>query len=154
MKKLLFVCTGNICRSPTAHAITLHKIKTLNLKDKFMVDSAGTSSLHCGQNPDSRAIEVGKQKGIGFSGIKSRPVKLSDFEEFDLILAMDRSHVSALRKICPPKFENKIQLLLQYSNTKNNFDDEVIDPHYGGVAGFYEVFYLIEKGVNNLLALS
>ncbi len=154
MKKLLFVCTGNICRSPTAHAIARHQIKVLGLQDKFIVDSAGTSAFHAGQNADSRAIAVGKEKGIDFSGIKSRQITQSDFEKFDLILAMDRSHISSLRKICPPQFEHKIQLFLQYFDTKNNFDDEVIDPYYGGVGGFYQIFNLIEDSVSNLRAVA
>jgi protein-tyrosine phosphatase len=154
MKKLLFICTGNICRSPTAHAIARHKIKVLGLQDKFIVDSAGTSAFHAGQSPDSRAIAVGKEKGIDFSGIKSRQITQSDFEKFDLILAMDRSHISSLRRICPPQFENKIQLFLQYFDTKNNFDDEVIDPYYGGVGGFYQIFNLIEDSVSNLRAVA
>jgi protein-tyrosine phosphatase len=153
MKKLLFVCTGNICRSPTAHAIALHKIKILGLEGKFIVDSAGTSAFHAGQDADPRAIKVGKEKGIDFSGIKSRQIKQSDFEKFDLILAMDRGHISSLRKICPPQFEHKIQLFLQYFDTENNFDDEVIDPYFGGVSGFYQIFNLIEKGVDNLLSV-
>lgn len=153
MQKLLFVCTGNICRSPTAHAIALRQVKNLGLENKYLVDSAGTSSAHAGQNADSRAIKVGKLRGIDFATIKSRQIKPSDFEKFDLILAMDRSHISSLRKICPPQFENKIQLFLQYCDVENNFDDEVIDPYYGGVDGFEEVFNLIEKGVKNLISI-
>ncbi len=152
MKKLLFVCTGNICRSPTSHAIALHQIKVLDLESKFTVDSAGTSAFHIGEGADPRAIKVGKMRGIDFSAIRSRQIEQSDFEKFDLILAMDRSHITSLRRICPPQFEYKIQLFLQYTNVKNNFDDEVIDPYYG-VNGFEEVFNLIEEGVNNLVSI-
>lgn len=151
MKKLLFVCTGNICRSPTAHAIARHLVKSLGLQEKFIIDSAGTSSFHSGEGPDPRAIKVGKKIGIDFSGIKSRQVKVDDFEKFDLILAMDRTHLSSLLRICPSQFQNKIQLFLQYADVENKFNDEVIDPYYGSERGFEEIFLMIKKGVENLM---
>ena len=81
--KILFVCTGNICRSPTAHAIARHQAKLLKLENKFTFDSAGISSYHCGEKPDSRSVKVGKSKNISFSGISSRAITNEDFENFD-----------------------------------------------------------------------
>ena len=151
MKKILFICTGNICRSPTAHALALHKIKKLKLEKEFFVDSAGTSCFHAGSPPDMRAVLVGTKMGVDFVGMMSKKITQENFEKFDLIVAMDRSHISALRKICPSQFQNKIQLFLEYCEVENRFGDEVIDPYYGGVGGFKEVFGLIEKGVENLI---
>ncbi|MFT6077893.1 MAG: protein-tyrosine phosphatase [Myxococcota bacterium] len=148
--KILFICTGNICRSPTAHAIAQHRINSLGLKH-VEVDSAGTTSFHSGQKPDSRSVFTGKKRGINFDGILSKQVSLDDFENFDLIFAMDRNHVSSLRKICPAKFENKIQLFLQYADVENSFDDEVIDPYYGE-NGFEEVFDLIDEALIKILS--
>ncbi|MFT5703529.1 MAG: protein-tyrosine phosphatase [Rickettsiales bacterium] len=149
MKKILFICTGNICRSPTAHAVARQKIKELDLKN-FMVDSAGISGFHSGQKPDSRSILTGEKKGVDFSEILSKKIKKEDFTNFDLIFAMDRSHVSALRQICPSEFENKIQLFLEYAGVQNSFNDEVIDPYYGE-KGFDEVFELIEKAIDKII---
>jgi protein-tyrosine phosphatase len=149
MTKILFVCTGNICRSPTAHAIARHKVKELNLQN-IEIDSAGTSGFHKGEKPDPRSISVGSSKGIDFSGINARPITRDDFKNFDLIFGMDRGHVSILRNLCPEKFQSKIHLFLEYANVENNFDDEVIDPYYGE-KGFTEVFELIEKAVEKII---
>ena len=148
--KILFVCTGNICRSPTAHALALHYIKEMNLKG-FEIDSAGTSSWHAGEKPNPRALQVGAAKGIDFSGIYSRAITKDDFANFDLIFGMDRGHISSLRRISAPEFEDKIQLFLEYADVKNNSDDEVIDPYYGTIEGYETVFELIDEGVRKIL---
>lgn len=147
--KILFVCTGNICRSPTAHAIARHKAKELNL-DNIEIDSAGTSGFHEGEKPDPRSIDVGVARGIDFAGINSRKITKEDFKKFDLIFGMDRGHISILRNICPEEFQGKIHLFLEYADVKNNFDDEVVDPYYGE-EGFTEVFELIEMAVEKTL---
>lgn len=151
MKKLLFVCTGNICRSPTAHALARHHITELNLDHKITVDSAGTSSFHQGENPDDRALAVGERRGVSFKGIKSREIKREDFADFDLIFAMDNSHLRDLKRVSHPAHHHKIHLFLQYAQIKNSSNDEVKDPYYGGIDGFENVFNLIDCGVESII---
>lgn len=147
--KILFVCTGNICRSPTAHAIARHKAKEFRFRT-IEIDSAGTSGFHAGEKPDPRSIDIGSKRGIDFSGISSRKITRDDFKKFDLIFGMDRGHISILRNLCPENFQDKIHLFLEYADIKNNSDDEVIDPYYGE-NGFAEVFELIERAVDKIL---
>lgn len=149
MVKILFVCTGNICRSPTAHAIARHIAKESNLENKFFFDSAGTQGYHAGEISDRRSIAVGKERGISFDDIFSRKITKKDFETFDIIFAMDRSHVSHLLRICPSQYQNKIKLFLEFCNARNSWNDEVIDPYYGSSNGFYEVFDVIESALYN-----
>lgn len=149
MVKILFVCTGNICRSPTAHAIARHLAKKNNLDNQFIFDSAGTQSYHIGESTDSRSARVGKEKGISFNNIFSRKITNEDFKNFDLIFAMDRSHLSHLKRICPAQYHNKIKLFLEFCETENNWNNEVIDPYYDGSQGFYEVSDVIESAINN-----
>lgn len=147
--KILFVCTGNICRSPTAHAIAKDEVKKLRLEDKIEVDSAGIIGFHEGEAPDHRSILVGNNKGISFSGIKSRQIKDADFAKFDLILAMDRTHQNSLLKQCPKEYQSKIHLFLEFSNISNIKD--VKDPYYGSLKDFEEVFDLISNGVKGII---
>jgi len=147
--KTLFICTGNICRSPTAHAIARHQAKNLNLEDRFIFDSAGTDSYHNGEAPDLRSTKVGEERGISFANIHSRKVKAQDFEEFDLILAMTRTHLKNLLQSSPAKHHHKIKLFLEFCEAENYWNDEVIDPYYGGSKGFVEVFDVIESAMEN-----
>lgn len=147
--KILFVCTGNICRSPTAHAIALNKALQIKNCDQFIFDSAGTTSYHQGEDPDLRAVECGNKKGISFSGIKSRKINQQDFENFDYIFCMDRSHLSSLYQITKPKYHNKIYLFLEFCALNNFWDDEVIDPYYGE-RGFDEVFDILDKALDKM----
>lgn len=149
--KILFICTGNICRSPTAHAIARQKAKALKLENKLSFDSAGTDSYHNGELPDSRSMQVGEERGISFSDILSRKITSNDFKDFDLILAMNRSHLNHLLKISNPQYHSKIKLFLDFCEVENCWDDEVIDPYYGGDQGFLSVFDSIELGIDNLL---
>ncbi len=148
MKKTLFICTGNICRSPTAEAIARHKAKTLKLENKFIFDSAATSSYHQGEPADARSVRVGESKGISFNNIFSRQITNKDFENFDLLMCMDRSHLSHLLKISDKKHHHKIHLFLQYCGVNNNWDDEVIDPYYSENKGFEEVYNIIDKALD------
>lgn len=148
--KILFICTGNICRSPTAHAIARHQAKMQNLEDLFFFDSAGTDSYHSGELPDARSVKVGEERGISFKHIKSRQMIFKDFEDFDLILAMTKSHLNTLQRASAKKHHHKIKLFLAFSDVENEWNDEVIDPYYGE-QGFESVFNIIEIGIKNLM---
>lgn len=150
MTKILFVCTGNICRSPTAEAIARKKAHDLN--KKIIFDSAGTSGYHQGEKPDSRSVEVCQTKNISFSDIYSRKICDQDFIEFDYIFAMDRSHLSHLYNLADKKYHHKIHLFLQFCATSNIWNDEVIDPYYGE-RGFEEVYEIIDESIDNLFKI-
>jgi protein-tyrosine phosphatase len=151
MKKILFVCTGNICRSPTAEAIARHKIKELNLEQNFYFDSAATHGHHHGEKPDYRSVEVGEIRGISFKNILSRKVSDQDFINFDHILCMTDQHLADLKKTSDQKFHHKIDLLLRFVDLKNPFNNQVIDPYYSSQSSFEMVFDLIENAVDLLI---
>jgi len=145
---LLFVCMGNICRSPSAEAIFRHKAKEAGLS--VNIDSAGTIGSHAREKPDHRAQKAGIAKGYSFDKIKARKVLEKDFDAFDLVLAMDNNNVEALKKVAPEHLHYKIQLFLDYAH--NHEETEVPDPYYGGAKGFQFVVELIEDASNGLLA--
>ena len=144
--KILFVCLGNICRSPTAHAVFRQLATTQGLPCE--VESAGTSASHKGDAPDPRSIKAAAD--YSFKGIKSRPVLSTDFVEYDLILAMDQQNLADLTKRCPTEHQHKLKLLMQYHPEYPKWQ-EVPDPYYGGPRGFAVVFDLIEKSCQQLL---
>ncbi len=150
MKKILFVCTGNICRSPTAEAIARHKAKQLGLSEKFVFDSAGTDGFHVGELPDKRSVKTGEERGISFAGISARKISAEDFEKFDFLMCMDRSHYAKLLRMAPEKYQNKVQLFLQFCEAENKWDDEVIDPYYKSSGAFDEVFDVIDLALENM----
>ncbi|MBE1301581.1 MAG: low molecular weight phosphotyrosine protein phosphatase [Alteromonadaceae bacterium] len=143
---VLFVCLGNICRSPTAEAIFKKKAKEAGLN--LTIDSAGTIAAHQGEPPDRRSAAAGKKRGYDFSGQYSRKVKTSDFHDFDFIFAMDRSNYEDLTSICPPHLQSKIELFLAMTNVA---DPQVPDPYYGGDKGFELVIDLIEDASDVLV---
>lgn len=149
--KILFVCTGNICRSPTAEAIARHKVKSLGLENEFSFDSAGTDGYHAGEVPDFRSVEVGKERGISFDGISSRRITAKDFEEFDLLMCMDKGHHAKLLQASAPQHHNKIKLFLEFCQAENSWNNEVIDPYYKGSHAFDQVFDVIDVALENLL---
>lgn len=151
MIKVLFVCTGNICRSPTAHAIARNKAKYLGLSDRITFDSAGIANYHIGEIPDERSIEIGEENNISFAGIFARQIKEQDLEIHDFIMAMDRYHLSEILKICPEKYKHKIHLFLEFCAIENDWDNEVIDPYYGNKKDFEDVFQIINLATDNLL---
>ena len=145
MTKVLFVCTGNICRSPMAEAVLRKKIEDRGLSDEFEVDSAGLISYHAGEQADPRALaELGKH-GIPYEG-RSRQIIKDDMDEFDHILVMTEEHKEELLATVPRKYWDKIRLLLDYSD---NYDGEVPDPYYAG--GFAEVFDMVDDAAEGFL---
>ncbi|MDA7745707.1 low molecular weight phosphotyrosine protein phosphatase [Psychromonas sp.] len=146
MKKILIVCLGNICRSPTAEAVL--KAKAIERGINIEIDSAGTISNHRGKSPDKRSQAAGERRGYSFEGIVSRPVNTNDFEYFDYILAADQQNKSDLLVQCPPQYAHKIALFLEFSGVE---ESEIPDPYYGGEQGFELVLNLLEKASDQLL---
>ncbi|WJG08052.1 low molecular weight protein-tyrosine-phosphatase [Aliiglaciecola sp. LCG003] len=146
IKSVLFVCLGNICRSPTAEAVFLHKVKQRTLA--IEVDSAGTQGFHTGCAPDERSQQAGEARGYSFEGLKCRKVEKQDFEYFDLIIAMDEVNLRNLQSECPEELHEKIHLFMSFSALE---EDIVPDPYYGGKKGFEYVLDLIESASDGLL---
>lgn len=139
--KVLFVCMGNICRSPTAEGVFVHLLKQKGSSEQFVVDSAGTHAYHVGEMPDSRAQQTARQRGIDLSFIRARKFSAADFEHFDFILAMDTDNLQILQQACPPEYQHKVQLFLDYAPQRA--EQDVPDPYYGGPQGFEHVFDLV-----------
>ncbi|MDP6197264.1 MAG: low molecular weight protein-tyrosine-phosphatase [Prochlorococcaceae cyanobacterium ETNP18_MAG_17] len=150
--RLLFVCLGNICRSPAAEGVFLHQLKSQGLEEQFVVDSAGTGGWHVGRSADSRMRAAAAQRGIVLSS-RARQIKLEDLKTFDLILTMDADNlinVQSLAKELGQMATAKIKPILSYANKTSL--QEVPDPYYGGDAGFEEVLDLLEDACAGLLA--
>lgn len=150
MVKVLFVCLGNICRSPLAEGVFKYKVEQENLSEKIFVDSAGTSGWHIGESPDARSIEVAEQNGISLDSF-GRAAVSEDFEEFDYILAMDSNNYADLKSLPGSSKPEAAKLYLM-----RDFDDigkgqDVPDPYYGGDDGFQYVFELLDRSCQNLL---
>ena len=150
MVKVLFVCMGNICRSPTAHGVFQKMVDNQSLGHLIEVDSAGTHAYHVGEAPDPRAQAVAQRRGVDLSPLRARKVKAADFEMFDYVLVMDDDNYQNLDLICPPGREEKLSLFLDYAPTMR--EREVPDPYYGGESGFERVLDLIEAASEGLLA--
>ncbi len=146
---VLFVCLGNICRSPTAHGFFLKKLENSGLSNQVEVDSAGTSGWHIGSPPDSRSSQAAQKRGVDLSVLRGRQVCSEDFETYDYVLAMDDDNLDDLRRICPASYTGKLCLFLDYSS--QNKYSEVPDPYHGGSKGFELVLDLIEDGCEGLL---
>lgn len=143
---VLFVCLGNICRSPTAEAVFKKKAAEAGLD--IDIDSAGTHGYHIGKPADKRSQAAGIERGYSFKGLKCRRVDESDFERFDYILAMDSSNLANLHGMAPGQHHNKIKLFLDFADVE---DKEVPDPYYGGKRGFELVLDLIEEASDGLI---
>lgn len=146
---VLFVCMGNICRSPTAEGVFRHHVRKRNLISHFLVDSAGTHGYHDGAPPDERSIKHAAQRGYDLTQLRARPVSPEDFDRFDFILAMDRQNLRHLKSLTPSRCQHKLELLLDYSS--DFAGEEVPDPYYGGPKDFERVLDLVEAGCNDLL---
>lgn len=149
MIKVLFVCMGNICRSPTAEGVFRHILRQKKLDDQVEVDSAGTHGYHAGEAPDQRTQRAAAVRQYDLSDMRARKVATQDLEYFDLILAMDHNNLGVLKRICPPDKHDRLGLLMSYS--KNFDDDEVPDPYYGLGHGFDLVLDMIEDAAHGLL---
>ena len=150
MKKILFICTGNICRSPSAEALARHMAKDLGLENNFIFDSAGTDGYHVGEAPDSRSVALGIERGVSFDKIFSRKVAVADFDKFDFLMCMDRNHQAKLLRAAQPSQHDKIKLFLEFCEAENFWNDEVIDPYYKASGAFEEVFDVIELALKNM----
>jgi len=149
MVKVLFVCMGNICRSPTAQGVFAALLRQRGLEGMIHVDSAGTHSYHVGGAPDPRARSAALKRGIDISDQRARKLTPADFDEFDYVLVMDRENLGAVEDICPPAHAGKVRLLLEHAPHLGI--EEVPDPYYGGAAGFERVLDMIEAASQGLL---
>ncbi|HVO15677.1 MAG TPA: low molecular weight protein-tyrosine-phosphatase [Alphaproteobacteria bacterium] len=149
MVKILFVCTGNICRSPTAEGVFRKLVAEAGLDDAVAVDSAGTHGYHVGEPPDERSCAAALRRAVDITAQRARRVSRADFAEFDLILAMDRDHFRALRAMAPQGAAERVRLFLDYAPELGVKD--VPDPYYGGPDGFEDVLDLIETAAEKLL---
>ena len=149
MIKVLFVCLGNICRSPTAEGVFKNLVQQSKLGDRIQVDSAGTHAYHVGEAPDGRAQEAARNRGIELGKLKGRQAITQDMTEFDYVLAMDHENVENLLGICPAGYESRINLFLSYAADLEI--EEVPDPYFGGNSGFDHVLDMIEEASMGLL---
>ncbi len=147
--KVLFVCMGNICRSPTAEGVFRDKIKKTAPNLAIEIDSAGTHDYHIGKAPDARAQVAAQTRGYDISDLRGRQVNPHDFEKFDYVLAMDKDNLTILQKMCPAHLQHKVKRLLAFSHRYPNLD--VPDPYYGGQSGFSQVLDMIEDATDGLL---
>ena len=149
-RRVLFVCTGNICRSPTAEAVVRHLARELAPQLPLELDSAGTHDYHIGEPPDPRTVAAASRRGIDMSLLRARQVERHDFDRFHLVLAMDRGHLRLLQRMAPAHARDRVQLFLDYAPQVAL--REVPDPYYGGPAGFELVLDLAAEAGRGLLA--
>jgi protein-tyrosine phosphatase len=149
--RVLMVCTGNICRSPTAEGVLRRKLTDAGLADRVEVESAGTVDYHAGSPPDHRAQQSAVRRGYDLSRQRARQLRDSDFERFDLLLAMDTDHLDRLVDLCPGPLIGRVKLLMDYSPTRPR-GASVPDPYYGAPAGFERVLDMIEEACEGLIS--
>ena len=145
---VLFVCMGNICRSPTAEGVFRYHVEGAGLAEHIEIDSAGTHAYHVGEPADRRARAAAERRGMSLEGIRARRVSTDDFERFDYILAMDEDNLARLEDEAPEEYRHKLRLFLEFAQ---NGEREVPDPYYGGAAGFERVLDLVDEASRGLL---
>ncbi len=145
--RVLFVCMGNICRSPLAEGVLRHQLAQAGVEG-VVVDSAGTDAWHVGEPPDPRSTEVAELHGVSLQGQRARRVAPADFEEFDMVVAMDDDNLSRLRQECPAEHQDKLCRMRDFDPQG---DGDVPDPYYGGPAGFTVVYEMVERSCTTLL---
>lgn len=146
--KVLMVCLGNICRSPTAHGVFEKLVEDNGLSEKIVVDSAGTADYHIGKKPDPRSIAAASNRGFDLSTQISRQVSNQDYGHFDYILAMDADNLAVMQAKCPPQHHHKLRLLLSFTHVESL---SVPDPYYSGEDGFELVLDLVEQACQQFL---
>jgi protein-tyrosine phosphatase len=146
--KVLFVCLGNICRSPTAEGVFRHKVRAAGLEDRIEIDSAGTGDWHVGKAPDARTRAAALRRGYDLSGLRARQVSVADFSRYDLVLAMDNANLRDLKRLRGSSGQAELDLFLRRYELEL---DEVPDPYYGGEDGFEQVLDLVERACDGLL---
>lgn len=150
MIKVLFVCMGNICRSPMAEGVFRKLVEDAGYAEHIEIDSAGTHAYHVGEAPDTRAQTAAGRRGVDISGLRGRQVDADDLRRFDYVLAMDHDNYERLQALCPEGHEHKVRLFLEYAA---RFHERAVpDPYYGGASGFDRVLDLIEDAAQGLLA--
>jgi len=147
--KVLFICMGNICRSPTAHGVFRQLVKNKGYEEKILTDSAGTHAYHVGNAPDNRSIATALKHNIDINDLKARQVHESDFEYFDYLLVMDEHNYSLVNEACPAEYKTKVGYFLDFA--RQTAIKEVPDPYYGEGDGFERVFNMIEDASEGLL---
>ncbi|UCF77147.1 MAG: low molecular weight phosphotyrosine protein phosphatase [Betaproteobacteria bacterium] len=148
--RVLFVCMGNICRSPMAEGVFKRRVAEAGLSDHIASDSAGTHDYHVGEPPDPRAQRAVERRGYDISGLRGRQVTRRDFNEFDYVLAMDEVNFRLLANLCPPEQAHKLKLFMEFH--ADEAVREVPDPYYGGVQGFETVLDMVEEAAQALLS--
>lgn len=147
--RVLFVCMGNICRSPTAEGVFKHMVARQALAAEIESDSAGTHDYHIGEPPDQRSQAAALRRGYDLSVLRARQVTADDFAAFDHVLAMDEVNLDALHRLCPAQYRDRVKLFLEFAPQAGRLD--VPDPYYGGAKGFEEVLDLVELAAQGLL---
>ncbi len=145
---VVFVCLGNICRSPTAHGVFRELVERSGLAHRIEIDSAGTAAYHVGNSPDHRSAATALQRGYDLSDLRARQAIVADFEHYDYILAMDVQNLADLQSICPANYAGYLGLFLELTDLEER---EVPDPYYGGPSGFDHVLDLVEAASEALL---
>ncbi len=147
--RILFVCMGNICRSPSAEGVFRRLLSDWPTDLAIEVDSAGTHDYHVGDPPDPRSVAAARRRGIDLSTLRARAVEMRDFEHYDLILAMDEQNLDELRQRAAPRYQERLRLLMDYAPDAGR--RAVPDPYYGGPQGFEDVLDLLEQATAGLL---
>jgi len=148
--RILFVCMGNICRSPTAEGVFEHYVAEAGLAERIASDSAGILDYHVGEPPDARAQLAARLRGYDLSTLRGRQVSHRDFADFDYLLAMDETNLHALVRLCPPQHAHKLKLFMEFSAIAGS--REVPDPYYGGPKVFEQVLDMVEQAAQGLLS--